>query len=345
MPSSPNEDIGQCIPAAIEWKYDKQQHHITEPDPRGHNITFDIRFCAQTSCALFRLFLPIYHKGFDHLSQICILIDPSSLESLTCTFNPTIPDAVRRKLNRKTVRLGFRLQPEKNFVIIAPMSANEPLAPTRAQSGKVLDAIRMLSGSTSCGVYFEASKVPLSALQAVSEAVNHGLLKPLAYDLASMFSGAGGKTIQFSAQQNDAPPPSYNEDESQLTVSNPKKRLRPNSQAASTDLLASILAELEELRIAHSLIQSENAQLKERVKAVESDVEQLQGDNHFYHDASMKVESIDDRVLELDENLEELSHRVEAIEEYNQDVCNKAKLKDEIKDEVIDEIATRLWMH
>ncbi|PCD21529.1 hypothetical protein AU210_016489 [Fusarium oxysporum f. sp. radicis-cucumerinum] len=337
MSSSLNQDIDQCVPAAIEWEYGQQLHHIAEPDPRGHNITLDIRFCAETSCTLFKLYFPIYLKGFANLSQICILIDPPSLESLTYTFNPTIPDAVRKKLNCKTVRLGFRPKPERNLVIIAPTSANEPLTPTRAQSGKVLDAIRMLSGVTSCGVYVEASKVPLSALQVVSEAVNRGHLKPLSYDLNSMFGGIGGKTIQFSAHQNDAPPPSYNEAESQSAPCNPKKRLRQNSQASSTDFLASILAELKELRIAHSLIQSENARLKERLEAVESDVEQLQGDNHH---ASMKLESVDGRLLELDENLEGLTQRVEAIEEYNQDSDDKTKLKNEI----IDEIATRLLM-
>lgn len=338
MSSSQNQDIDQCVPAVVEWECDEQLHHIADPDPRGQNITLDIRFCAETSCTLFTLYFPTYLKGFLNLSQICILIDPLSLESLTYTFNPTIPGAVRKKLNCKTVRLGFRLKPERNLVIIAPTSANEPLSPTRAQSGKVLDAIRMLSRVTSCGIYVEASKVPLSALQVVSEAVNRGHLKSLSYDLTSMFGGTGGKIIQFSAHQNDAPPPSYNEDESQSAQSNPKKRLRQNSQAASTDLLASILAELKELRIAHSLIQSENTQLKERLKAVESDVEQLQGDD--YH-ASMKLESVDDRLLELDENLEGLTQRVEAIEEHNRDSDDKAKLKEEI----IDEIATRLWTH
>jgi chromosome segregation ATPase len=154
-----------------------------------------------------------------------------------------------------------------------------------------------------------------------------------------MFGGTGGKAIPFSAQQNDASPPSYNEDEPDSAPSNPKKRLRQNSQAASTDLLASILAELKELRIAHSLIQSENAKLKKRLGAVESHVEQLQDIDD--DGASTNLESIDGRLLELDENLDELTQRVQALEEHNQDSDDKAKLKEEI----IDEIATRLWTH
>ncbi|PTD06338.1 hypothetical protein HYE67_005331 [Fusarium culmorum] len=66
---------------------------------------------------------------------------------------------------------------------------------------------------------------------------------------------------------------------------------------------------------------SDNAQPKERLGAVESD-------------------SVDDGVLELDENLEGLTRRVEAIEESNHD-SDKAISKDEI----IEESATRLWAH
>ena len=83
---------------------------------------------------------------------------------------------------------------------------------------------------------------------------------------------------------------------------------------------------------------SDNAQLKKRLEAVESDVAQLQGATHH---TSMKPESVGDTVLELDENLEGLAERVEAIEESNHDSDNKAILKDEI----IDEIAMRLCAH
>ncbi|PCD24458.1 hypothetical protein FGRA07_11118 [Fusarium graminearum] len=292
--SSPSpQNVEPCIPAAIEWEVNQKQHHIAEPDPPSHSITFDMQFCAETRSALFKIYVPIYLKGFVSLSQICIIIDPSSLDSLIYTFDPTIPSAVRKKLNCTTVRLGFRLKPGRNLVIIAPTSANAPLAPIRVQSGKVLDAIR-------------------------------------------------GKTIQLSGHQNNAPPPLYdndnNDDRSQSALPNPKKRLRQNSQASSTHLIGSVLAELKELRIAYSLTLSDNAQLKKRLEAVESDVEQLQGETHH---TSMKLESVDDTVLELDENLEGLTERVEAIEESNHDSDNKAILKDEI----IDEIATRLCAH
>lgn len=301
-----------------------------------------MQFCAETRSALFKIYFPIYLKGFASLSQICIIIDPSSLDSLIYTFDPTIPSAVRKKLNCTTARLGFRLKPGRHLVIIAPTSANAPLAPIRVQSGKVLDAIRMLSGITSCGVYVAASKIPLSVLRAISETIDRGHLRPLPYQLTSMFCGVGGKTIQLSGHQNNAPPPLYdndnNEDQSQSALPNPKKRLRQNSQSSSTDLIGSVLAELKELRIAYSLTLSDNAQLKKRLEAVESDVEQLQGETHH---TSMKLESVGDTVLELDENLEGLAERVEAIEESNHDSDNKAILKDEI----IDEIAMRLCAH
>ncbi|CAG1994235.1 unnamed protein product [Fusarium graminearum] len=245
--SSPSpQNVEPCIPAAIEWEVNQKQHHIAEPDPPSHSITFDMQFCAETQSALFKIYVPIYLKGFVSLSQICIIIDPSSLDSLIYTFDPTIPSAVR------------------------------------------------------------------------------------------------GKTIQLSGRQNNAPPPLYdndnNDDRSQSALPNPKKRLRQNSQASSTHLIGSVLAELKELRIAYSLTLSDNAQLKKRLEAVESDVEQLQGETHH---TSMKLESVDDTVLELDENLEGLTERVEAIEESNHDSDNKAVLKDEI----IDEIATRLCAH
>ncbi|KAF0640968.1 hypothetical protein FPSE5266_03275 [Fusarium pseudograminearum] len=112
--------------------------------------------------------------------QYHIIIDPSSLESLIHTFDPTIPSAVRTN-NCTSVQLGFRLKPGRNLVIIPPTSANALLAPTRVQSGKVLDAIRMLSGITSCDVYVEASKVPLSALRVISDAVDYGRAQRITY--------------------------------------------------------------------------------------------------------------------------------------------------------------------
>ncbi|CZS86140.1 unnamed protein product [Fusarium graminearum] len=274
--SSPSpQNVEPCIPAAIEWEVNQKQHHIAEPDPPSHSITFDMQFCAETRSALFKIYVPIYLKGFVSLSQICIIIDPSSLDSLIYTFDPTIPSAVRKKLNCTT--------------------------------DTVVGVARYQRGRRPC-----------------------------------MFCGVRGKTIQLSGRQNNAPPPLYdndnNDDRSQSALPNPKKRLRQNSQASSTHLIGSVLAELKELRIAYSLTLSDNAQLKKRLEAVESDVEQLQGETHH---TSMKLESVDDTVLELDENLEGLTERVEAIEESNHDSDNKAVLKDEI----IDEIATRLCAH
>ncbi|CAG1979902.1 unnamed protein product [Fusarium graminearum] len=54
--SSPSpQNVEPCIPAAIEWEVNQKQHHIAEPDPPSHSITFDMQFCAETRSALFKI--------------------------------------------------------------------------------------------------------------------------------------------------------------------------------------------------------------------------------------------------------------------------------------------------
>ena len=124
-----------------------------------------------------------------------------------------------------------------------------------------------------------------------------------------MFGCAGWKAIQFSADASNATPPPYYEDESQ-SIFNPKKRIRQKGQALSTDLSASTLADPQQLRIASLLVLSENEQPKNRLEAMESELEQLRGDLDL---ANMKLE-----LLETNGEPGVLKQKVKRLELCNQ---------------------------
>jgi hypothetical protein len=334
MPSSWSHlDLDQSFPAAVEWEWDNELHYIAEPDPRTHDITFKIHICGQTERACFDLAFPIYLKGSPGLTYIRILIDPSSLDSFAYILNPTSPDGVQKKLNCNTVRLGFQLKSQRKLTVLAPTSTVDPIAPSRSQSGTVLDAIRMLSRVTSCGVYVETSKLSAPSLQTLAAAVNQGSLKPFPYqhDLASMFAGTGARTIQLGHRENDAPP-SYDETESSpVPPTNRKKRVRSRTQDESSNPLALILSKLDAMQLALAVVQTElkatqdeNSQLQKRVTAMQNDIEELQGENDL----------LDAKVIELRNNQDHLDRKVDAIDVY--------EVGDDFKKNILNDIAARL---
>jgi hypothetical protein len=336
-------DIDQTTPAVVEWEWNDATHYLATPDPKIDDIILRIRFCDETSCALFELRIPINLKGVDGVSNIFIRIHPSSITSFDFTFAATAPDTVQGKLNCTALRLGFQLN--RNLNVLVPIAAKEPLSPTRAQSGKVLDAVRILSEATSFGVYVEASKLPKTKLQSISDAVAQARLKPLHYqdDLASMYLGTGAKAVDLSAQVNDAPP-SYDETEPPPPMApiNERKRQRVGSQDGPTSQIALIWAELRET-------QKQNQQLQQRVTALEKEnrdlkreVEQLQTDDHNTADM---LEELDSRLLELQDDHEYLDKKVDFIQEHGVDSDAIDSFIDKVKNRVLDDISTRLSRH
>ncbi|KAM0430098.1 hypothetical protein ACHAPT_006104 [Fusarium lateritium] len=340
MSTSSCLDLDLATPAVVEWEWNDGIHHLTKPDPKIDDIRLRIRFCDETSCALFELRFPINLKGLDGVSDIFIPIHPSSITFLGFAFAATAPNAVQEKFDCTTLRLSFQLSETLN--ILVPLATKEPLSPTRVQSGKVLDAVRMLCEITSFGIYVEAAKLPKAKLQSISDAVRQSRLKPLRHqdDLASMYHGTGAKVVHLSAQLKDAPP-SYHETEPPPPMApiNEKKRHRAGSEGEPSSQIALIWAELK-------ATQEQNRQLQQRVEALEKenrdlkrDVEQLQSDDH---NTGNMLEELDGRLLELEDDHGDLGDKVEFIRENGVDGDAIESFVEKVKRNILDDISMRL---
>ncbi|KAJ4323909.1 hypothetical protein N0V84_004133 [Fusarium piperis] len=333
-------DVDLSTPAVVQWECNDETHYFVKPDPKIDDVRLRIRYCDDTSCALFELRFPMNLRGIDGISDVFIPIHPPSITSLDFAFAVTTPNVVQQKLGCTTLRLGFQVS--RNLEVLVPLAAKEPLSPTRAQSGKVLDAVRMLSETPSFGVYVEATKIPKAKLQSISDAIREARLKPLRHqdDLASMYHGTGAKVVHLSAQVQDAPP-SYDETEPPPPMApiNEKKRHRVGSEDEATSQIALIWAELRST-------QEQNKQLQQRVAALEKDnrelkqeVEQLQVDDH---DTANVLEELDSRLLELRDDHMDLGDKVDFLREHGVDSDAIDSFIEKVKSNILDDISTRL---
>lgn len=373
MSSCLDDDIDVTAPVVIEWDCDETTHYLAEPDPKINDITLKIRFISGNApSGLFSLRLPLNLKGVDGISDVFIPIEASCLDALDFSFTEeTASDAVRKKLHANTVRLRFQLNRSLN--ILVPTTAKQPIAPTRAQSGKVIDALRSLCVTTAFSVYLQATKLSKQKLQTISDAVAQGRLSPLGQqdDLASMYHGMGAKVADLSSRiADDDALPSYNEIEPAPPMApvNPKKRRR---RATSTDESADqsniILAKLKaledreiehfhQLRMRVEALEKENSDLKQQVEPMHKlqqqvealqkentelkhEIEQLQADD-LKHGTVM--EDFECRVLEWESELEELGGKVDYIKENGVDGEAEDGLLSKLKSRVLNDIAKRL---
>lgn len=339
-PASSCLDVDLSTPAVLEWECNDETHHLVKPDPKIDDIRLRIRFCDDTSCALFELRFPMNLKGIHGVSDVFIPIHPPSITSLDFTFAATAPEVVQQKFDCTTLRLDFQVS--RSLEVLVPLTAKEPLSPTRAQSGRVLDAVRMLSDIASFRIYIEATKLPKVTLQSISDAIRQTRLKPLRHqdDLASMYHGTGAKVIQLRAQVQDAPP-SYDETEPPPPMApiNEKKRHRAGSEDDVTSQIALIWAELK-------ATQEQNQQLQQRVAALEKDnqelkrdVEQLQADDH---NTANVLEELDSRLLELRDDHVDLGDKVDFLREHGVDGDVIESFIEKVKSNILDDISTRL---
>ncbi|KAF4972858.1 hypothetical protein FSARC_684 [Fusarium sarcochroum] len=357
--TSPCPDIDLVAPTVVEWESDDTIHYLAKPDPKIDDISLRIRF-NEATYARFELRFPINLKGVDGVSAISLFIQPSAIISFDFAFASTVPDAVQEKFNCATTCLRFRMN--TNSQILVPAAAREPLSPARLQSGAVLDAVRMLSGVTSLGVYIEATKLPKAQLQSISDAVEQARLKPCVQDdLASMYHGTGAKFVHFSGQQQDAPP-SYNETEPPPPGPpiNERKRRRAGSQDEGQSQIAQIWAELktrnerdEQLQQQLTALKEENLGLRQEVQTLrqdivafrrdfcglQRDVEQLCGEDKHTTDV---LEGYDTRIVELRDDLEDLETKVDSIQEHRDENGVAQSFLDKVRSDVYDDIVTRL---
>lgn len=352
-------DIDEAIPAVVEWEYDGVTHQLARPDPKVDNIILRTRLNRLS--ALFELRFPINLKGIEGVSAVTISIQPSSITSFEFSSTTTPPNVVKDKFGGEVTRLSFRIN--STAQILAPVVAKEPLAPARSQSGKVLDAIRMLSDATAFIVYIGDKKLSNEQLQSIHDAVNQGGLTPFRgqSELASMYHGTGAKIVDFVTRVQDAPP-SYEEAEPPPPPPPfiEKKRRRVDSDSKDSDAISEIWAELKarserDRTMQHELadLKQENMSLREELKAIreqvttfhqnldtlKQDVEHLQGQDKHNTDV---LEGYDTRLVELHDDLEDLDAKVDSIQDHRDENGVARDFLDKVRSDVYDDIVARL---
>ncbi|KAF4998625.1 hypothetical protein FGRMN_2951 [Fusarium graminum] len=356
--TSPCLDVNVTVPAVVAWENDDVTHYIARPDPKVDNITLKIRI--NDSRALVELRFPINLKGVNSLSVVIVSVQPSSIASFNSTSVSPVPDAVQDKLSGPVTCLSFQVN--KCLEILAPVAVKEPLAPTRSQSGIVLDALRAFADVTSFNVYIEAAKLSKSQLQYINDSVSQSRLTPShdQYDLASMYRGAGAKIVNLSPQVQDAPP-SYDETEPPPPAApiSERKRRRVDSEDGNNEIIR-IWAELKARDERDRLVQQELSALKQKnlsfkeelgqlrqqvttfhndLSTLKQDVEQLQGQDT---QNSLVLEGYDTRLVELRDDLEDLDAKVDSIQEHRDENGVAQSFLDKVRSDVYDDIVSRL---
>ncbi|CEI70622.1 hypothetical protein FVEN_g888 [Fusarium venenatum] len=361
--------IDETIPIVLEWKCDDDgdglTHYLAKPDPKIDDITLKTRL---SESALFELRFPVNLKGVEGVTSITMSIHPSSITSFEFAPATTPPDAAKEKFNGGINRLAFRTN--KLMQVLAPIPAIEPLAPARAQSGKVVDAIRTLSTARAFIVYIDEKKLSNEQLQCIRDAVNQGGLTPFPdrNDLASMYHGTGAKFVSLAdipqiPQISDAPP-SYCDSEPPPPPPpiNEKKRRRVDSESKGkdSDAISEIWAELKArderdrtVQLELSDLKQENKSLREALEQIrhqvatfhqnlddlKQDVGHLQGQDKYNTDT---LEGYDTRLVELRDDLEDLDAKVDSIQEHRDENGVARDFLDKVRSDVYDDIITRL---
>ncbi|KAF5605852.1 hypothetical protein FPANT_1101 [Fusarium pseudoanthophilum] len=351
---SPCLDVDETTPAVVEWEHDGATHCFSKPDPKIDNIMLRIHLSGL--CAIVELRFPMNLKGVEGISPVAISIDPPSITSFDFAFAPTAPESVQEKFKCPVACLKF--QTNKNIRLLVPTAAKEPLAPSRTQSGKVLDALRMLSAATSFGIYVDATKLSKAELQSISDAVKKSRLAP--FHNQQPPANTETKAIDLSPQ--DDAPPAYDETGSPPPAppNNERKRRRISSPDEARDELAQIWAELKARSEKERLVQQELAALRqensslrtdldqlrqqvttfrEDLSSLQRDVEQLQGQDK--HSADV-LEGYDTRLVELRDDLEDLDAKVDSIQEHRDENGLAQSFLDRVRSDVYDDIVTRL---
>ncbi|KAK7943985.1 uncharacterized protein PG986_013098 [Apiospora aurea] len=203
-----NLHVTSAAPAIIEWKHDGDDAAtvLSDPDPRSHHVTFQMRHLhdPEQPAASLALHIPAKLKGSTRDTQILVLIPPARILSLDQESPVAAPNA---KLGSRPVcRLTFHLRSPVDIVVPAEV----PVAPLRAHkaaTGQVLDLLPSLARVTRLVLYVPANAFPKHKLEPICAAVAERRLDPTdrSDDLASLYSGRGGQILRFG-DPDDAPP-------------------------------------------------------------------------------------------------------------------------------------------
>ncbi|KAM0318501.1 hypothetical protein ACHAPQ_010649 [Fusarium lateritium] len=362
------------VTAVVEWQWEGVTRLLSAPDPENVAIRFTLQFEPterdSQHRAHFEVVIPIRFKDKPSGAAIYLRINPASITSFRFTTPIDAPQVVKQLFDTTTC-LDFQLNDA--ITLIVPSGVKEPIAASRARSGRILDSLYELTQATALRVYIQDSQLSKDNLQAISNQIEKHQLEPFSgpdYDISRMFSGEGGKVTTLTPLK----PPSY-ENATSLQPPNPPshKRKRPRTDTHEGPInitqiwdklnkLESIIQEVQELRAENVKLQdqkqkpltehvqqedlsqvvlelrAENAQLREKVTLLEKRHEDLEAHVASLQTAQINQDDADEAAsIEIREDITVLGHRVDFIESYRDD-----DLITKIKEEVFDEIAKRI---
>ncbi|KAM0351685.1 hypothetical protein ACHAPU_002695 [Fusarium lateritium] len=335
-------DINTTAPAVIAWQWNDAPCLLAQPDPQIRDITLSTRF--DSTGTFFQLNVPIRVKGIRTGTTLILRILSSSISSFDFAQSATVPDAVRDKFHSSTLLLDFVL--DQHPQILISTEAQEPLSPSRAQSGIILDAVHQLANITSLSVYIKASEISKTQLQSVRDAISQGLSLVIQNDLTSMFGGKGAKVVSLPPPV-DSLPPSYEQTEPPppLAPIYDRKRPRKDSREERDEDIALIWAQLGKIQKLHReeiyALKEENQDLKqeigelrERLATSENKQQELKEEfNALEARSELKGDELGDemdlKIIETNADVEELSWKITSMrEELDQDeLVNRVKYK------------------
>ncbi|KAL6916887.1 hypothetical protein ACHAPO_006767 [Fusarium lateritium] len=359
MATLSNLDVNTTNSAVAAWCWNNATRFLAEPDPQIRDITFTTRF--DSIATFFQLNIPIRIKGIKTGTTLILRISPSFISSFEITPNPTIPSAVRDKFHSSTLCLNFRLNRHPEVLVSA--EAHEPLAPLRAQSGTVLDAIHELANITALSIYIKDSGTSTAQLQPVCDAVDSGVSLVVQDDLVSMFSGTGAKIVTLPAPHADAPhqelpPPSYDQTEpppphAPIFESRKRRRLKDDPRDERDEDIALIWAQLETMQARYGAeikaLREENLDLREEVDDLRK---QVTASEKRHKDLKEEFDALETRTEikadELGEELgEEMDIKILDARSEIQDLAENVKFmrEDVDQDRLVDRVKYKVLEH
>ncbi|CAG7566180.1 unnamed protein product [Fusarium equiseti] len=351
-------DVNTTSPAVVSWCCNEVTRFLAEPDPQIRDITLTTRF--DTTATFFQLSVPIRLKGIKTGTTLILRIPPSSISSFKVTAqSPAVPSTVRDKFPSSTsTLLAFQLNAHPE--VLVSTQAQEPLAPLRAQSGTVLDAVHELANSTALSIYIKgAHKAQLqSVCDTICNGKGSGLSLVIQNDLLSMYGGVGAKVIALPPPHTESlPPPSYDQTEPpppHAPIFDSRKRRRKDDGEERDEDIALIWAQLEKIQTQHGLelkaLREENLDLKDEVDDLRKRLaasEKSHQDLKEEFDAlatrtDVKVDEWGDEIdVKLIDARSEIQDLAETVKSVREDV-DEDKLVDRVKYKVFDHLRTSL---
>ncbi|RGP61097.1 hypothetical protein FLONG3_10652 [Fusarium longipes] len=356
-------DVNTTNSAVVAWCWNDTTRFLAEPDPQIRDITFTTRF--DSIATFFQLNIPIRIKGIKTGTTLILRLSPSLISSFEITQDPAIPNAVRDKFHSSTLCLNFRLNGHPQ--VLVPAEAQEPLAPLRAQSGTVLDAIHELANTTAFLVYIKNSSPSKAQLQSVCDVVSRGVSLVIQDDIASLYSGTGAKIVTLPAPHTtslqclpqqcpphtEAPPPSYDQTEpppphAPLYDSRKRRRLKDDRDERDEDI-ALIWAQLETIQARYGAeikaLREENLDLREEVDDLRK---QVAASDKRHRDLKEEFDALEARTeIKGDELGDELDVKILDARSEIQDLADSVKCvrEDVDQDRLVDRVKYKVLDH